>query len=114
MEGIENFGNKFNIQKSLIDEKMKDIGSTLTQARAVQMTNPDGSLSFKMTEIDPGGIFPYLGVQDGDIITAINGKPITNLNEVMALFGRIKNLDQLSLGIKRDGAESTQEYSIKK
>ena len=114
VDGIENVGNKFSIQKSLLEDKLKDIGSILTQARAVQMTNPDGSLSFKMTEIDPAGLFPSLGVQDGDIITSINGKPITNLNEVMAIFGRIKNLDQLSLGIKRDGAESTQEYSIKK
>jgi type II secretory pathway component PulC len=67
-----------------------------------------------MTELDPTGIFPYLGIQDGDIITSINGKPIYNMNEVMLLFGRIKGLDNLALGIKRDGTDSNQEYSIKK
>jgi hypothetical protein len=36
------------------------------------------------------------------------------MNEVMLLFGRIKGLDQLSLGIKRDGSEANQDYSIKK
>lgn len=114
MPGIENVGNKFNISKTLLDEKLKDIASILTQARALKIQNPDGSLSFKMTEIDPGGIFPYLGIQEGDIITSINGKPIYDLNEVMGLFGRIKGLDNLSLGIKRDGSESAQDYSIKK
>lgn len=114
LPGIENTGNKFKISKTLIDEKMKDIAAILTQARAIKIQNPDGSLSFKMTEMDPEGIFPYLGLQDQDIITSINGKPIYDMNEVMTLFSKIKNLDQLSLGIKREGTDSVQEYTIKK
>ena len=114
ISGIDNIGNKFIISKTLLDEKLKDIAGVLTQARAVKIQNPDGSLAFKMTELDPSGIFPYLGIEDGDIITSINGKPIYDMNEVMLLFGRIKGLDQLSLGIKREGTDSSQEYSIKK
>ena len=114
ISGIDNIGNKFVISKVLLDDKLKDIAAVLTQAKAIQITNPDGSLAFKMTELDPSGIFPYLGIQDGDIITSINGKPIYNMNEVMLLFGRIKGLDQLSLGIKRDGTDTNQDYSIKK
>ncbi len=114
MAGIENVGNKFQIKKALLDEKMKDLQGILTQARGIPITNPDGTMSFKVVEIDPAGLFPYLGIQDGDIITSINGKPIYSLNEVMNLFGRIRNLDQLSLGIKREGTDSNQEYSIQK
>lgn len=114
MPGIENVGNKFNISKKLLDEKLKDIASILTQARALKIQNPDGTMAFKLTEMDPQGIFPYLGLQDQDIITSINGKPIYDMNEVMTLFGRIKNLESLSLGVRRDGSESVQEYSIKK
>ena len=114
ISGIDNVGNKFTISKTLLDDKLKDIAAVLTQAKAIQIQNPDGSLAFKMTELDPTGIFPYLGIQDGDIITSINGKPIYNMNEVMLLFGRIKGLDNLALGIKRDGTDSNQEYSIKK
>ena len=114
MTGIENVGNKFQIKKTLLDDKMKDLQAILTQARGIPITNPDGTMAFKIVEIDPGGIFPYLGIQDGDVITSINGKPIYSLNEVMNLFGRIRNLDQLSLGIKREGTESVQDYSIQK
>ena len=114
LPGIENEGNKFKISKTLIDEKMKDIAAILTQARAIKIQNPDGTISFKLTEMDPAGIFPYLGLQDQDIITSINGKPIYDMNEVMGLFARIKNLDALQLGVKREGSDSVQEYSIKK
>jgi type II secretion system protein C len=114
MPGIENEGNRFNISKALLDDKMKDIASILTQAKAIKIQNPDGTLAFKMTEMDPAGIFPYLGLQDQDIITSINGKPIYDMNEVMGLFARIKNLDKLQLGVRREGTDSLLDYNIKK
>ncbi|MBY0518364.1 MAG: PDZ domain-containing protein [Bacteriovoracaceae bacterium] len=114
IKGIENQGNKYIIAKDLLDEKLKDISSVLTQARAIKIQNPDGTLAFKITEIEAGGIFSYLGIQNEDIITSINGKPISDLNEVMGLFGRIKNLDQLQLGVRRDGEESQMDYQMKK
>jgi type II secretion system protein C len=114
LPGIENQGNKFTIQKKLLDEKIKDLSQILTQARAIKIQNPDGTLAFKLTELDPEGIFPFLGLQDQDIITSINGQPIYDLNDVMKLFSRIGNLENLSLGIKREGSESNLDYSIKK
>lgn len=114
MPGIENVGNNFNISKTLLDEKMKDIASILTQARAIKIQNPDGTMAFKLTELDPQGIFPYLGLQDQDIITSINGKPIYDMNEVMGLFAKIKNLDKLQLGVRREGTDSNLDYNIKK
>lgn len=111
--GIENQGNNFKISRSLINDKMKDIAQILTQAKAIPIQNPDGTMSFRVTEMDPEGLFPYLGLQDQDIITSINGQSIQNINEVMNLFGRIKNLETLSLGIRRDGSEVLQEYTIK-
>lgn len=114
MKGIENQGNKYVIAKDLLDEKLKDISVVLTQAKAIKIQQPDGTLAFKITEIDPGGIFSYLGIQNDDIITSINGKPISDLNEVMALFGRIKNLDQLQLGVRRDGEDTNMDYQMKK
>jgi type II secretory pathway component PulC len=114
IKGIENQGNKYVIAKDLLDDKLKDIQGVLTEARAIKIQQPDGTLAFKITEIEAGGIFSYLGIQNEDIITSINGKPISDLNEVMALFGRIKNLDQLQLGVRRDGEETQMEYVMKK
>ncbi len=114
LPGIENVGNNFSISKALLDEKIKDIAAVLSQARAIKIQNPDGSMAFKLTELDPQGIFPYLGLQDQDIITSINGKPIYDMNEVMGIFAKIKNLDKLQLGIRREGTDSNLDYNIKK
>lgn len=109
---IQSDGNRFTIKKNFINEKLKDIGTILTQAKAVPITNPDGSLAFKVVEVDPGGPFAMLNIQVDDTITSINGKKITNLNEVMDLFGRIKDLDKLSINVLREGEEQTLDYNF--
>ena len=92
---------------------MKDISSLLTQAKGIQINNPDGTISFKITQIDPSGIFAYLGQEDGDIITQINGEPIKDLNQVMTLFGTIADVSGLSLTTKRNGEEIQRNYTVK-
>ncbi len=110
--GITNEGNKFKIKKTLRDNMLNNISEVLTQARAVKIQNPDGSLAFKMTEIVPGSVYSKLNLQNDDIITHINGKKITNLNEIMSLFGRIKEIDQLSLTVSRGGMAQDFDYNF--
>ena len=112
IEGIENDGNTFKIKKDFLKEKMKNISDVLTQARGIQMTNPDGSMSFKIVDVEPGGIFSYLGIQNNDIITHINGKKINDLNEVMGLFGKITGLSNLKITVTRGGEEVPLDYKL--
>ncbi len=112
VKGVDNKESKFKISKSFLNNKLKDIGSILTQARAIQIKNPDGSLSFNMQEVEPGSIYSVLGIGNNDTITGINGKKIQSINQVMDLFGKIRELDHLTLKINRNGMESVQEYNI--
>ncbi|PIK15305.1 hypothetical protein [Halobacteriovorax sp. JY17] len=109
---IKNVGNTFKIQKKVRDEMLGNISEVLTQARAIQIKNPDGTLAFKMTEIVPGSIYSKLNIQEGDTITAINGKKFGSLNEIMNLFGKIKEIDRFELSVKRDGSTQNLEYNF--
>lgn len=109
---IRQDGNAFKIKKSYRDTMLEDIGQILTQAKAVQIRNPDGSLSFQMTEVVPGSIYAHLNIQNGDIIKSINGEPIQDLNKLMTLFGNIKNLDNVQIGVVKDGQEQNMDFSF--
>jgi len=113
INGIDNDGNNFKIDKKFLQEKLSNINDILTQARGIPMRNPDGSYAFKIVDIEPGGVFSYLGVQEGDIITEIGGEPIKDMNEVMNLFGKVTSLSNLNLTFKRGGEVVTQNYNIK-
>ena len=109
---IVNMGNSFKIKKSLRAEMLDNISEVLTQARAVQIRNPDGTLSFRMTEIVPGSIYSKLNIQDGDTISGINGKKFTNVGQLMELFGRIKDIDEFQVTLDREGATQTMDYNF--
>lgn len=111
-EGIKSKGNRFTIKKSFRDDMLKDVSNILTQARAIQIKNPDGSLSFKITEIVPGSIYSKLNIQNNDVITGINGKKIDNMNEIMSLFGKIKEVDSLQITLRREGMEQNLDYEF--
>jgi len=113
IKGIETDGNNFKISKKFLESKMEDIGAILTQAKGVPLRNPDGTISFKITEVDPGGVFAYLGIENNDIITQLNGQPIKSIDEVMNMIGTISNISNLSLSVSRGGEEKEQSYTIK-
>lgn len=109
---ISNSGNSFKIKKKTRDEMLSNISEVLTQAKAVPIKNPDGTLSFQMTEIVPGSIYSKLGMENGDIVTSINGKKFTNYNEIMSLFGQIKEIDHFELSVSRGGMDQNFEYDF--
>lgn len=112
ISGITQSGNTFKIKKEVRQRMLDNISEVLTQARAIQIKNPDGSLSFRMQEIVPGSIYSQLNIQEGDMITGINGKKITNMAELMNLFGQIDKVDHFELSLSREGVEQNLEYDF--
>ncbi len=109
---IKNSGNSFKIKRAFRDSMITNMSDVLTQAKAVQITNPDGSLCFKMTEVVAGSLYSQLNIQENDIICNINGKKIENLNELMGLLGRIKEIDQFQIGLTRNGMSENLDYGF--
>ncbi|MDO9180988.1 MAG: hypothetical protein Q7U04_01205 [Bacteriovorax sp.] len=109
---IKNTGNSFKIKRTFRDSMINNMSDILTQAKAVQITNPDGSLCFKMTEVVAGSLYSQLDIQENDVICNINGKKIDNLNDLMGLLGKIKEIDQFQIGSKRNGMNESKDYSF--
>ena len=109
---IKNVGNSFKIKKTFRDSMITNMSDILTQAKAIQIMNPDGSLCFKMTEVVKGSLYSQLNIQEDDIICNINGKKIENLNDLMGLLGKIKEIDQFQLGLKRNGMSENLDYGF--
>lgn len=111
-ERIKNEGDQYVIDRSFRQEMLGNINEILTQARAVQIRNPDGTYSFKMTEIVPGSIYSHLGIQNGDIISGIDGSPIRNIGELMNKFARINEIDNLEIQVQRNDSSRTFSYEF--
>jgi type II secretory pathway component PulC len=109
---IKNVGNNFKIKKTFRESMMNNISEILSQAKAIQITNPDGSLCFKMTEVVPGSLYTQLNIQENDIVCSMNGKKIENLNELMGFLGKVREIDNMQIGLQRNGMTENLEYSF--
>ena len=65
-----------------------------------------------MVDVVPGSIYSQLDITNGDVISEINGKKIENINEILTLFGKIKDIDNLSLTILKDGQKQEKDYEF--
>jgi len=53
--------------------------------------------------VTPGKPAAIGGMKKGDIITAINGMPVNNIQDYMFRMGQLKNGETISVEVLRDG-----------
>lgn len=107
--------NKFEIKKSDLDEKLKDIQSILYQARAVPAKRPGSgeTYGFRLLEIQPDSIYTQLGLQVMDVITGVNGTPVTSTQQALEMYQALRNSPQIKLTVERGGKTEDLSYTVK-
>lgn len=107
--------NKFEIKKSDLDEKLKDIQSILYQARAVPAKRPGSgeTYGFRLLEIQPDSIYTQLGLQVMDVITAVNGNPVTSTQQALEMYQALRNSPNIKLSVERGGKTEELAYTVK-
>lgn len=107
--------NKFEIKKSDLDEKLKDIQSILYQARAVPAKRPGSgeTYGFRLLEIQPDSIYTQLGLQVMDVITGVNGTPVTSTQQALEMYQALRNSPNIKLNVERGGKSEEMSYTVK-
>lgn len=67
---------------------------------------------FNVTRIDQRSIFAKLGLKKGDIIVALNGKPIESETQPMKIFANIDTVDTLAISVRRGKETKELRYEV--
>ena len=59
------------------------------------------------------GPFGLIGLQNGDVISAINGLEMTSPDKALEVYTKLKSASHLSVGLERNGQKITKDYSIR-
>ncbi len=112
--GIEQTApNTFNIARSELDKYLSNINDVLTQARAIPHFENGQPAGYKLIQIVPGSVYEKLGLKNGDVLSGVNGEPITDPARAFELLSQLKTASQLELTVKRDGQTSNKSYNFK-
>ena len=92
-----------------------DLASLLTQARvtphvtAGSSGKPDGVV---INEIQPGSLFESVGLVNGDVIQEVNGRAVTGVADLVAMYRDLKPGLSLSVKVTRAGRQVVLNHTV--
>jgi len=109
---VTDLGDHKVIDRSLLDyyaNNMEEIYQNIGVSELRENGKLDG---FKLTFVRRDSPFAKLGIRRNDVIQSINGQKITSYNAAFEIYKNIKNIENLTLTIKRGNEEMELEYEI--
>jgi general secretion pathway protein C len=105
--------NTVTLSQDDITESLNNINDIITQVR-VEPHMVDGvAQGLIVKNIAAGSIFERMGLADGDIVQAVNRRPIKSPDDVVALYQSLKSARRLNLQVTRGGQPQTLNYNIR-
>ncbi|MFI5353062.1 MAG: type II secretion system protein GspC [Candidatus Binatales bacterium] len=103
-------GNHFVVPRSDVESSLSNMMPLLTQMRALPDPEDKG---FKLSEIQPDSIFQEMGLRDGDVVSAINGQPLTDPTQAIELLNSLRDQNSVGISIVRAGHPQQFTYEIR-
>jgi general secretion pathway protein C len=111
-QGLSCGGGHCQIERSLVEQALRNTAMLATSARFVPAMRDGHPLGFRVFAIRPGSLFARLGLSNGDTIRAINGNDMSTPDQALALYSKLRNASHLSLELDRQGGRITMDYVI--
>jgi general secretion pathway protein C len=68
---------------------------------------------FSISQVAPGSVFAQLGLQNGDLLTSIDGQPVTNPMQAMGLIQAVKTQPAIDLVVNRGGSPTSVHLDLR-
>lgn len=105
--------NNYQVDRSVLNEHLMKLPEILNQARMVPHREAGEIVGFRFASIDKDSVFEKLGFQKGDIIKGVDGESVTNPEQALELFERLKGESGFKMLVEKEGQEIELEYNVK-
>lgn len=106
-------GGRFQVQRDDVQEVMRNPAELFSQARILPKYEEGQMVGVQLNSIQPGSLFENIGIQDGDVITEVNGIVISSPQDSAALLRELTESDQFDVEVRgADGAPRTLSYVV--
>jgi type II secretion system protein C len=110
---IEVRDNKVTMSAKYKDHLVKhELSRILMQAAAVPFYQNGVLEGFKMVDIDDDSIYDQVGLEDGDIVTEINGQKLSDVGMAIKVLNSLREAKQAEIRFIRAGNDKSIEVSV--
>lgn len=103
----------YTIDQKKIQQAIENPEELMMDARLLPNIVDGRQEGFALHEVRPGGIYPSLGLQNGDVLLRVNEYNISNPESALQAFTALKGMDRVQIDIIRSGARMTMTYQIR-
>ncbi|BDG08978.1 hypothetical protein AMPC_20910 [Anaeromyxobacter paludicola] len=104
--------NRYDVKRSVLDQSLSNMSSLATQARMVPNFKNGVANGFKLFSIQPNSLYASVGIENGDVVTKINGYEINSPDKALEVYQKLKEASHISLELERNGQPIRKEYNV--
>ncbi|MCA2960638.1 MAG: PDZ domain-containing protein [Silvanigrellales bacterium] len=113
-EGFERNGSSIAADRRWMEKAITvDFAKTLQDAKASPNTVNGEVKGFVLTRIRPDSVYEKMGLQDGDVICAINGIELNDAARAIQTLNAMRNESKLEVCVMRNGQRSNLDVQVK-
>jgi general secretion pathway protein C len=105
--------HKYEVQRGTVDSLLGNMSVLSRSARIVPEIKDGKAAGFRLFSVRPDGPFAKIGLQNGDVISAINGLEMSSPDKALEVYTKLRSASHLSVGLERNGQKITKEYNIR-
>lgn len=100
----------YRVPRATVEAWTADPALVTSGGRGIPVLGPGEQSGFRLYAIRPGSAYTALGLEDGDVIRAINGTPLVSTDQILGLVAR--STAQITLDLVRRGQPMILNYLI--
>jgi general secretion pathway protein C len=101
------------VERAFVDKLLATPQQLMTQARMAPVVKDGETAGFRVSGIKKGSLATLLGLENGDVVSEINGQRLGNIDDAIAMYQKLRRASHLSVTVERGGALIHKEISIK-
>ncbi|MFV8755496.1 type II secretion system protein GspC [Nannocystaceae bacterium ST9] len=101
------------VDKAFVEQLLAKPQQLMSQARMAPVAKDGETAGFRVSGIKTGSLAKMIGLENGDVVSEINGQRLGNIDDALAMYQKLRSAKHLSVTVERGGALIRKEISIK-
>jgi general secretion pathway protein C len=104
---------KYAVSRAEVQQTMENPAEFFSQMRALPHFVNGKTDGFSISNVAPGSVFEQIGLQNGDLLTSIQGQPVTNPMQAMGLISAVRTATAIDLTVNRGGSPTSVHLDLR-
>lgn len=112
--GVQKVGDgEFELDRNVMQQKLDDPEAMARGAKVIPNYENGQKKGIKLVGVRGDSVYSQLGIESGDVVTAINGTKIKNQAHALELLQSLRSAKEASIEVERRGSTTQLKYRVK-